>query len=88
MRNLAVFVCLLLLAACGPRGVDLRQADLQALGPAPPGTPLAVTTRADAPPLAIEGAKVIRRGKAPGLPGIFQRWEIPGAPPKGLFSDY
>ncbi len=86
MRSL-VFFGLFALAACGPRQVDLRQAALEALGPAPPGTQLAVTQQSNLPPVGFEGVHVVKTGKSHLLPGTFQRWEIPGEPPRNLFLD-
>ena len=78
---------LTLVSACGRAPIDLSQADRQALGPAPQGTQLLETTRADAPPAAVEGAHVVKAGRVPGVRGVFQRWEIPNEAPAGLFAD-
>lgn len=86
MRSL-VFFGLFALAACGPRQVDLRQAALEALGPAPPGTQLAVTQNPDLPPVGLKGTHVVKTGTSRLLRGTFQRWEIPGEPPRNLFLD-
>lgn len=77
---------LLLVALCGCQRPTLQDAAMKALGPPPPGTRLVVTKDKNSPPVAVEGAHVIKSGQLAGMPGVFQRWEIPGKPPEGLFA--